>query len=102
MSDREQIRRDAEAVKAGANLVEAEATLADGRKVPLVQRDERLRKTWHVLFNCECRHDQTAHEAVRELDALLAELEQAERERDDALKWAGVLSKALNTRLEEK
>ncbi len=75
MNDREQTRRAA--VEGGASLVEADATLADGRKVPIVQRDARLRKTWHVLFNCECRHSTTAHEAVAELDVLLAEFEQS-------------------------
>ena len=37
------------------------------------------RKIEHVLCNCECRHSQTAFEALGELKKLKSELEQAEQ-----------------------
>jgi len=43
-----------------------------------VSNTKRLRRTHHVIFNCECRHEQTACEALEELDDLLAEMDRLE------------------------
>lgn len=38
---------------------------------------DRLRRTKHIIFNCECRHEQTAREALDEVTAAEAELASA-------------------------
>jgi hypothetical protein len=40
-----------------------------------VRERPEVRRMRHVLVNCECRHEQTGFEALKELDALLAENE---------------------------
>jgi hypothetical protein len=41
--------------------------------MPSTKESSELRRVWHIVHNCECRHASTWREAVDELDALVAE-----------------------------
>jgi type II secretory pathway component PulM len=48
-----------------------------------------VRRIEHIIFNCECRHEQTAREALDELRALVAALQPFADQADMLDAWTG-------------